>query len=88
MGDPETGLVECLYKGNKTSTVLLIGESFTVERQEIITTITRTDDNGFKVTSGKKAACNYVNIYSADAWGDLGVYFNATHNPLVNVVLV
>ena len=55
-GDPETGLVECLYKGNKTSTVLLIGESFTVERQEIITTITRTDDNGFKVTSGKKAA--------------------------------
>ena len=51
MGDPETGLVECLYKGNKTSTVLLIGESFTVERQEIITTITRTDDNGFKVTA-------------------------------------
>lgn len=48
MGDPEMRLVEYLYKGNKTSTVLLIGESFTVKRQEIITTIIRTEDNGFK----------------------------------------
>lgn len=30
MGNPETGLVECLYKGNKTSAVLAIGETFTV----------------------------------------------------------
>lgn len=48
MGDSEMRLVECLYKVNKTSTVLLIGETFTVERQAIITTITRTEDNGFK----------------------------------------
>lgn len=48
MGDSEMRLVECLYKVNKTSTVLLIGEAFTVERQAIITTITRTEDNGFK----------------------------------------
>lgn len=48
MVDSEMRLVECLYKVNKTSTVLLIGETFTVERQAIITTITRTEDNGFK----------------------------------------
>lgn len=32
MVDSEMRLVECLYKVNKTSTVLLIGEAFTVER--------------------------------------------------------
>lgn len=41
MGNPETGLVECLYKGNKTSAVLAVGETFTVERQDIVTIITR-----------------------------------------------
>lgn len=55
-GNPETGLVECLYKGNKTSTILAIGESFTVERQEIVTIITRVAAHDFKVNSRKKAA--------------------------------
>ena len=56
MGKPETGLVECLYKGNKTSAVLAIGESFTVERQDIVTIITRVAIHDFKVESRKKAA--------------------------------
>ena len=56
MGDPETGLVECLYKGNKTSAVLAVGEVFTVERQEIVTVITRVATNDFKVESQKKTA--------------------------------
>ena len=47
MGDPEMRFVEYLYKCNKTSTIMLIGDSFNVERQEIITTITRTEDNRF-----------------------------------------
>lgn len=41
MGNPETGLVECLYKGNKTSAVLAIGETFPFERQDIVIIITR-----------------------------------------------
>jgi len=56
MGNPESGLVECLYKGNKTSAVLAIGESFTVERQDIVTVITRVAAHTFKVESQKKAA--------------------------------
>ncbi len=56
MGNPETGLVECLYKGNKTSAVLAIGETFTVERQDIVTIITRVAVHDFKVESRKKAA--------------------------------
>lgn len=55
-GNPETGLVECLYKGNKTSAILAIGESFTVERQDIVTIITRVAAHDFKVDSRKTAA--------------------------------
>lgn len=56
MGNPETGLVECLYKGNKTSAVLAVGETFTVERQDIVTIITRVATHDFKVESRKKVA--------------------------------
>ena len=56
MVNPEAGLVECLYKGNKTSAVLAIGESFTVERQDIVTIITRVTAHDFKVESQKKVA--------------------------------
>lgn len=55
-GNLETGLVECLYKGNKTSAILAIGESFTVERQDIVTIITRVAAHDFKVDSRKTAA--------------------------------
>lgn len=53
-GNPETGLVECLYKGHKTSTVLSVGDSFKVERQGIETTIMRVSAERFKVESWKK----------------------------------
>ena len=54
-GDPETGLIECLYKGNKTSTVLADGETFTIERQDIVTTITKAIiTHDFKIESWKK----------------------------------
>ncbi|MBD5537787.1 MAG: hypothetical protein HDQ99_19485 [Lachnospiraceae bacterium] len=56
MGNPETGLVECIYKGNKTSAVLAVGETFTVERQDIVTIITRVAAHDFEVESRKKAA--------------------------------
>lgn len=56
MGNPETGMVECLYKGNKTSVILAVGETFTVERQDIVTIITRVAVHDFKVESRKKAA--------------------------------
>lgn len=50
-GNPQTGFVECQYKGNKTSTVLSIGESFIIERQEILTVVTRVSEHDFKVIS-------------------------------------
>ncbi len=56
MADCETGLVECLYKGHKTSAVLAIGGAFTVERQGIETVITRIALNDFNVQSHKKVA--------------------------------
>lgn len=55
MGNPKTGLVECLYKGHKTSTILAVGETFTVERQDTVTTITRDALHNFKIESRKKA---------------------------------
>ena len=36
MGNPDTGFIECVYKGHKISTTLEIGESFTVERQNVV----------------------------------------------------
>ncbi len=50
-GDPVTGLVECVYKGNKTSTVLATGETFTVERQNVVTTVTKIAEHEFSVVS-------------------------------------
>ena len=42
MVDPMTGLVESEYKKLKTSAILRVGETFTIEREHVITTITRT----------------------------------------------
>lgn len=53
MGNPETGLVECLYRVNKTNAVLAIGETFTVECQDIVTIITRFSTHDFKFESRK-----------------------------------
>lgn len=51
MGDAATGLVESLYKGCKTRTLLPIGAAFTVERDEVITKVTRISTTAFQVES-------------------------------------
>ncbi len=54
--DPETGLVEQVYKGCKTRTTLLPGCTFTIEREGVITAITRTHTSTVKVASRKMTA--------------------------------
>lgn len=51
MGDPTTGAVESAYKGCKTSTLLAIGESFTIERDVVVTVVTRISASDFVVVS-------------------------------------
>ena len=51
MGDPTTGAVESAYKGCKTSTLLAIGESFTIERDVVVTGVTRVSASDFMVVS-------------------------------------
>lgn len=51
MGDPTTGAVESAYKGCKTSTFLAIGESFTIERDVVVTVVTRISASDFMVVS-------------------------------------
>lgn len=55
-GDALTGLVESLYKGQLTSTILSPGEVFTIERQGVITEVLRTGYNTFSVRSYEKAS--------------------------------
>ena len=55
-GDPVTGLVESLYKGCKTCTHLSIGAEFTIERDSVVTTITRVSTTVFLVVSYELAA--------------------------------
>ena len=49
--DPRTGLLEQAHKGCKTRIILHPGDTFTIEREGIITVITRTDTSAVKVTS-------------------------------------
>ena len=56
MGDATTGLVESLYKGVKTRTELPVGAVFTVERDHVITKITRISTTAFQVESHDLAA--------------------------------
>lgn len=55
-GDALTGLVESLYKGQLTSTILSPDEVFTIERQGVITEVLRTGYNTFSVRSYEKAS--------------------------------
>ena len=55
-GDAITGLVENRYKGQKTKTRLGIGESLTIERENVITIITRISTTAFNVESRYIAA--------------------------------
>lgn len=56
MFDSETGLVEQVYKGCKTRTTLQPGCTFTIEREGVITAITRTYTSTVKVASRKMTA--------------------------------
>lgn len=55
-GNPKTGYVESLYKGNKTSTILAIGEIFTIECRGVKTNIIRTGASHFEIESYKMTA--------------------------------
>ncbi len=54
-GDPVSGFVESIYKGHKTSTFLEPGEVFVIERQGVVTNISRTTDKKFVVESYSQA---------------------------------
>ena len=54
--DTKTGLLEQAHKGCKTRIILRPGETFTIEREGIITDITRTETSAVKVNSRKRTA--------------------------------
>lgn len=54
MGNPKTGQLECRYKGHKTIVILALGETFTIERQGVVTIVTRNSINNFKVETSQK----------------------------------
>ena len=56
MGDATTDLVESLYKGCKAKTTLSVGGEFTVERDDVVTKITRISTTAFRVESYDLAA--------------------------------
>ena len=48
-GDPTTGTIESVYKGFRSSTNLPVGGSFTIEKEDTLTIITRTTAERFDV---------------------------------------
>lgn len=55
-GDATTGYISSLYKGHRTTTYLSLGETFTIERDNTRTEVTRVTTSDFKVRSYKIAA--------------------------------
>ncbi len=55
-GDASTGYVSSLYKGHRTTAYLAIGETFTVERDQTRTDVTRSSAASFEIHRYKKAA--------------------------------
>jgi hypothetical protein len=51
VGDPVTGIIEIKYKNFKTRAKIPLGENYTIEREGIITVITRYSPTAFKVES-------------------------------------
>ena len=54
--DTKTGLLEQAHKRCKTRIILRPGETFTIEREGIITDITMTETSAVKVNSRKMTA--------------------------------
>ena len=55
-GNAATGYISSLYKGHRTTVYLSVGETFTVERDDAKTDVTRVTTSSFKVCSYKIAA--------------------------------
>ena len=55
-GDAATGFVESVYHGVKFCTTLSVGAEFAVEREGVVTIITRTTDSAFRIVSYIDAA--------------------------------
>jgi hypothetical protein len=51
VANESTGTVESVYKGHKTKVRLALGEVFTVEREGIVTNVTRINPSAFAVES-------------------------------------
>lgn len=56
MGNATTGLVEVAYKRCKSSTQIPIGGTFRIEREGVVTIVTRINDAAFQVESHVCAA--------------------------------
>ena len=50
-GDAATGLIETVYKRQKTRTKIPVGEKLIIERENTVTTVTRINSNAFHVES-------------------------------------
>lgn len=50
-GNADTGLVEVVYKRCKTSTQISIGGTFKIEREGVVTIVTRINNSAFYVES-------------------------------------
>lgn len=55
-GDARSGYVSSFYKGHRTTVYLAIGETFTVERDNTATDVTRVSDSSFSIRRSRKAA--------------------------------
>ena len=55
-GDAAAGYISSLYKGHRTTAHLSVGETFTVERDNTRTEVTRVTTSAFKVRSYITAA--------------------------------
>lgn len=55
-GNAATGLIEVAYKRCKTSTQIPIGGTLRIEREGVLTIVTRLNDSAFHVESGVCAA--------------------------------
>lgn len=55
--DPESGVVETVYKGCRTRTQLSVGSSFTIEREGVETNVILLSSCAFQVKSRSIQPC-------------------------------
>ena len=59
-GNAATGFVEAIYKGQKTRTTLPVGETFTIEREGVVTKVIRISTTAFKIEIGHGAGRKHL----------------------------